>query len=857
MTTAPTPLIVDPSGHDPRPAVVLPDGTTITRHELAGLVAMRARSWGPGRRLVLVEGGNRLDALVAHLAALDHGHVSLLVPAGRPEQRDALVAQFDPDVVCSVEGDDVRRPRSAHVLHPDLALLLSTSGSTGSPKLVRLSRTNVYSNAAAIADFLGLGPHSRAITSLPLHYCYGLSVVHSHLVAGGSLAVTERSVTDAEFWDHLERSGATTMAAVPYTFDLLERVDLATRPTASLTQITVAGGRLAPDRVRAWSLRGRDEGWDLVVMYGQTEATARMAWLPPSLAAEHPYAIGHAIPGGHLRLEPVPESDEPGTGEIVYSGPNVMMGYASRPADLALAATTADLRTGDLGRMREGLFEVVGRRNRFAKVFGLRLDLARVESLLSENGSPAELVATATHVHAFVLHGRRAEVTRTRVADFCGLPTAAVRTHVVAELPRTPNGKVDRAALARLAELAESEPALDAGPGEDRVAWVVDTVAHVLGRAEVTGADSFVQLGGDSLSFVETSARLEEHLGPLPPQWPSLPLRDLAARRTGHDTVGASAGSQLDTTVAIRAAAILAVVASHVDLVSWEGGAHLLLALSGYNFARFQLGSPERHVRIRNGLSSLAQLVVPSVVVLALIALATGQYEPTTVLLLNGLLGQDSWDDQWQMWFIESLAWLTAAALALMAVPSLHRLERRHPYAFALALLSAAAALRWAWTGQEAGATERYTTGVVAFCFALGWVTARSDTALRRWLTLCATAALLVGFFDDPAREAVVVGGVAALLWWPALPTPRRVSSWVVRPAHLLAASSLAIYLTHWVVYRPLEDAGHRWLALVAALAVGICASGALRPLQRAVASCFGPSRTRPIARPTRQDAAV
>ena len=219
----------------------------LTHADLARRVADRAATWGPARRLVLVEGANDLDSLVAYLAALQHGHVALVVPDGRPAQRDAIVAAYDPDVVCTAGArDDVRRPTSAHDLHPDLALLLSTSGTTGSPKLVRLSRDNVASNAAAIADYLALTPADRAVTTLPLHYCYGLSVLHSHLVAGASVVLTDLSVVDACFWDLFARTGVTGLAGVPHTFDLLAASGFEDRDLPTLRQVTQAGGRLAP-----------------------------------------------------------------------------------------------------------------------------------------------------------------------------------------------------------------------------------------------------------------------------------------------------------------------------------------------------------------------------------------------------------------------------------------------------------------------------------------------------------------------------------------------------------------------------------------------------------------------------------
>ena len=308
--------------------------THLTHRELADRVAARARRWGPARRLVLVEGANTLDSLVAYLAAVQHGHVALVVPGGRDAQSGSTVRAYDPDIVCRADADDVRRAETAHDLHPDLALLLSTSGSTGSPKLVRLSRDNVASNAAAIADYLDLSAGDRAITALPLHYCYGLSVLHSHLVAAASIVLTELSVVDECFWDLFATAGATSFAGVPHTFELLAASRFEERELPALRHVTQAGGRLAPESVRRWAGVGRDRGWDLVVMYGQTEATARMAWLPPAPRRPAPRLHRDRHPRGRADPRPV-RRRAPGVGELVYTGPNVMLGYAEGPADLA------------------------------------------------------------------------------------------------------------------------------------------------------------------------------------------------------------------------------------------------------------------------------------------------------------------------------------------------------------------------------------------------------------------------------------------------------------------------------------------------------------------------------------------
>ncbi|WP_416956398.1 AMP-binding protein [Nocardioides sp. T5] len=821
--------VLDHARFGTAPAVVAGD-EVLTHADLARRVADRAATWGPARRLVLVEGANDLDSLVAYLAALQHGHVALVVPDGRPAERDATVAAYDPDIVCtSGARDDVRRTAGAHDLHPDLALLLSTSGTTGSPKLVRLSRDNVASNAAAIADYLDLTPTDRAATTLPLHYCYGLSVLHSHLVVGASVVLTDLSVVDECFWDLAARTGVTGLAGVPHTFDLLAASGFEDRDLPTLRRVTQAGGRLAPDDVRRWSRFGRSRGWDLVVMYGATEATARMAWLPPDLAEGHPGSIGVAIPGGHLRLDESVD-DRPGVGELVYSGPNVMLGYAEEPADLALPRVTTELRTGDLASERGGLFEVVGRRNRWGKVFGLRIDLDAVErTLRADVDRHARVVATGRSVHAFVTNGRRRAAAISLVADRCGVPPHAVQVSVVPQVPHTSSGKPDYAALADLATQVEQEDgAPDASAGAGRT--VRADVVRVLGRPDATDADSFVSLGGDSLSYVELATRLAHHFPGGPPAgWHVRSIGELE-QLAGDDR--RRPRTRLDTSVALRALAIVMIVASHVDLVGLEGGAHLLLALAGFNFARFQLSAPGgARDRLRHGLSGLAQLVVPAVLWVGGVALVLGSYDLTTVLFVREVVNGSEWDDQWQLWFLESLVWLTAAALAATTLPVLHRLERRTPFRFALAVLAVATAARIAEVGLRAGPTERYTTLVVAFFFALGWAGARAETTRQRALVSALALVLVAGFFGEVHREVIVLGGFLLVLWRPQLP----VTPLLARAAGVLAGASLFIYLTHWQVYPALEDAGHQWLALVASLTVGIAYARVVRPVHQAV----------------------
>lgn len=788
------------------PALLTADAV-VSFAELAERVRERAGLLGPDRQVVLVECRNDVETVVTYLAALEGHHPALLVGAGCPAS--TLVDDYNPDVVARGADLDVRSTGS-HDLHPDLALLLSTSGSTGSPKLVRLSRDNLASNASSIATYLGLGPDDVAVTSLPLQYCYGLSVLNSHLAVGAAVALTEASVVDDEFWDLCLAAGVTSLAGVPHTFDLLDASRFHTRDLGRLRRITQAGGRLAPDSIRRYAAMGHERGFDLVVMYGATEATARMAWLPAHLAHQRPECIGVPIPGGHLRVDAAPGEE---VGELVYSGPNVMLGYATEPLDLALGRTVHELRTGDLARQQDdGLFEVVGRCNRIAKLFGLRIELDRLESLGSDRGVDLRAVEHDGRLHLFVLRHADVHAARQVVAQ---LPAHAVEVHVLASWPMTPHGKPDRAALEWHAVTVAADRERVAGTGEVEPGDVRDIYAHLLGRPDATADDSFVALGGDSLSYVEASVRLGRLLPELPGDWAHLTPRELAER----DTERASGPKRFHVEVAVllRALAIVAIVGTHANLLTVVGGAHLLLAVAGFNLVRFQLADRQADDRRRGLLRAARNVALPSALWIGGVALLTGMYDASTALMLNGVLGSDTWDDRWQFWFLEVLVWAPVGVAVLLPLARVDRLERARPFAFAACVLAATLVVRYAMVGVEAGPNQRYELPVVLWCLALGWVAARAHTHRQRVLTSVVAVAACWGFFDDPAREALIAAGACLLVWVPRL----RVPGWSLPVLTVLAGSSLFVYLTHWQVYPLLED-DYPLLATVASFALGI-----------------------------------
>ncbi|MFD3327725.1 AMP-binding protein [Streptomyces sp. NPDC058701] len=821
------PFALGLAAHGERTAVITADGP-VSYAELAVRVDKAARRLGGERRLVLLVGSNTVDALVVHLAALAAGHPVLLVPGDHPEAVQSLIDAYDPDIVARPEGGemllDERREVSAHELHPDLALLLSTSGSTGSPKLVRLSHENLQTNAESIAQYLDIRDTDRAATTLPLHYCYGLSVVHSHLLRGAGLILTDLSVADTCFWKLFEAGRGTALAGVPYTFDLLDRVGFAAMELPHLRYVTQAGGRLAPDRVRRYAALGRAAGWKLFVMYGQTEATARMAYLPPHLAETHPEAAGIAIPGGSFRLEPLPDSPDENTGELVYSGPNVMLGYARTPDDLALGRTVHELHTGDIARgTPDGLYEIVGRRTRFAKILGLRIDPGQVETTLARHGVTALCTGDDETLGVVAVGGHDSDARRIAglVAHDCGLPARAVRVRILADLPRLPTGKPDYRAVRELTRRAPDTATGPAATPDGAPESLRMLYARLLDRSDVTDDSSFVSLGGDSLSYVEMSIQLEERLGHLPPGWHTTPIRDL----TEPERPDASRRRTLETSVALRALAIFCIVGSHIQVFGIKGGAHILLAVAGYNFARFHLTPVERRVRVRRGWTSIARVALPSMAWIGLILLLGDDYTFANLFLLDSVIGPDDLKTGMHFWFIEALVYILIAAVGLLGLPAVDRWERRFPYALPLTLAGLGLLTRYELVGLPH--REHIPDAITVFwLFALGWAAAKAATVRQRLLVTAAALATVPGFFPgDPGREAIIVAGFALLVWVPRLPSRERLN----HLAGLLATSSLYIYLTHWQIF-PLIDGFSRHLAFLASLLFGIAyAAGAAR----------------------------
>lgn len=333
-------------------------------------------------------------------------------------------------------------------LHPELGLLLTTSGSTGSPKLVRQSYVNIRSNAEAIAQYLELNETERPITTLPMNYTYGLSIINSHLLVGATLLVIDKGVMQRDFWQFFKERQATSFGGVPYTYEMLDKLRFFRMKLPSLKTMTQAGGKLTPELHKKYAEYALKNGKKFVVMYGQCEATARMGYLPADKALERCGSMGVAIPGGtfHLIDARGQEIHTPHiTGELVYEGPNVTLGYAECGSDLAKGDERHGvLETGDMAQFdKAGFYYIVGRKKRFLKIYGNRVNLDEIDRLVKTAFPETDFACTGEddHMYLFVTDDSVSAAVKNFVVAKTGLNPLAFKTIHIDEIPKNDAGK--------------------------------------------------------------------------------------------------------------------------------------------------------------------------------------------------------------------------------------------------------------------------------------------------------------------------------------------------------------------------------------------------------------------------------
>ncbi|AGA06132.1 AMP-dependent synthetase [Sinorhizobium meliloti] len=777
-----------------RPALLLRGGRIVSYRELAERIDRLASRWRGDRGLVTIEADLSEHAVVAYLAALEAGHaVALCGTASMLRDREVFRPEY-----CYRRFDGrwrmERLEGDAIAPHPELAVLLSTSGSTGHGKWVRLSHMNIQSNARSIAEYLGLTAADRGCLILPLHYSYGLSVLNAHLAVGASVYMPGCSILDEGFLDELAQSASSNFAGVPYSYDLLEKAGFRARDFPALRFMTVAGGRLAPELVRRYNEHLSARNARLFVMYGQTEATARMAYMPPDRLRGREDRIGIAIPGGSLTIEDndgriISSADQPG--ELVYRGPNVMMGYASSRADLARGAELSELRTGDLAvRDADGVFRIVGRTKRISKIAGLRIGHDALEAALEQHGVAAAVVGNDTEIHAYYVGSGDPDEVRRLLVEASGLTLMHVGASRLDKLPRLTSGKIDYPAL-------RMRPAA-ATCGSSEEGDVEALFAQLFYPKKVRPEDSFLSLGGDSLRFVQLSIGLEKRLGELPEGWEKMPVGALAAHN-GRERKSRRIGADF----LIRALAILLVVVHHETLWPIPGGSAAMVILAGFGLARFQSGALLSGA-IDKLLRPLAQILVPYYLIVASYALAWGDVPWASVFLVGnfgiadpGLHGMVPY----LYWFIEAYCQMLLVFGALFAVPFVRRAAAKRPLAVGMALFAAAFAARMAFPLLiDIGNRQIFTLPWIFYMAVLGWCAAIAETWKERSMVMLAGTGvfLFLGLYEGvwigtKVKYLLQIAVLAALLFLPRIRMPQ----WGRRLILPLSAAGFHIYILH------------------------------------------------------------
>jgi acyl-CoA synthetase (AMP-forming)/AMP-acid ligase II len=472
------PLEASPAVYDDR------DGGWLTREELRKASLDLANCIASERkRLVFLFCGVNSETLTGLLAAAAGGHATALIDPSAPEDvLTGLIEAYQPEIVLGARAGDIgekmravsnvaeasgsldgragiiewiaRDGGSFDPIDPALQLLLSTSGTTGSRKYVRLSRTAVAANARQIAQALAIDEGSVGVAHLPLHYSYGLSVVTSHLTAGGRLCLINDSITSPSFWSKIGAAGGSHFPGVPFHYAALARLGLKMAPD-SVKVFTQAGGALDLRLQTKMHGLATERGGRFFVMYGQTEASPRMAILQHADFARKAGSVGVALDGGRLSIIDDKSMTLPpeAVGTVVYEGPNVMLGYALSRSDLGKGdEMKGRLETGDLGRLdAKGFLYLTGRAKRFAKIAGYRLGLDEIEQELIAI-CPVACLDFGEKIA--VAHEQEQDATlKARIRELAvnyKVPSSSFALRKVEQIPRAASGKIDYARLKEL-----------------------------------------------------------------------------------------------------------------------------------------------------------------------------------------------------------------------------------------------------------------------------------------------------------------------------------------------------------------------------------------------------------------------
>lgn len=451
-------------------AVISDSGEFLTYSNLNAKVKFIAEKL-QSRSLAFCLCENSIGSLCGYLAFLEASVPAIILDAHKEvSMLIGLIEIYKPQYIwmpnttkieigtCVLEYDCYKLMETGYAdypIHEDVTLLLTTSGSTGSPKLVKLTEENLLSNAESIAEYLEITALERPVTSLPMYYSFGLSVINSHLIKGATILLTDKTVIQKEFWSFVKDQKVTSIAGVPYTYEILRRLRFFRMDLPHLKTLTQAGGKLNATLVKEYVEQCQTAGKRFIVMYGQTEASPRMSYSPAENTLDKNASIGIAIPGGEFSLidGDGKEIIDPNVdGELVYKGPNVFMGYAECPADLSKGDEHhGELRTGDVAyRDADGYYYITGRLKRFVKIWGNRCNLDATEQIVKSVITNCACAGVDDKITVFVTEEGLESSIKDMLVTKTGLNVRAFDVRVINEIPKNTSGKILYSELQKL-----------------------------------------------------------------------------------------------------------------------------------------------------------------------------------------------------------------------------------------------------------------------------------------------------------------------------------------------------------------------------------------------------------------------
>lgn len=417
------------------------------------------------RELVLFICNNSIDSILIYVSFIQNGIVPILINSNLEESFfKSIIEKYNPTYIFTTEPSKYynneykktytfnsyliykSRLKLSVKLDSELAILLSSSGSTGSPKLIRISYKNLSSNAISICHYLNLNSEEIAITNLPMSYSYGLSIINSHLHVGAKIVVTEKSLIQRDFWELVKMNNVTSLSGVPYTYEILKKLKFFKMNLPSIRYMTQAGGKLSNNIIEEFANHCTNKNIDFFIMYGQTEGTARLSFLNPKKILKKLGSIGKAIPGGEFKLV----SNKNNTietpyieGELVYLGENVMLGYANNLYDLSKENELGNtLYTGDLAyKDADGYYFITGRKKRFIKIYGNRFSLDEIENQIKDNQIECACTGSDDKLNVFITDINYEQKTR-NVLKKLKIQKTTFRIIIINSVPKNKSGKV-------------------------------------------------------------------------------------------------------------------------------------------------------------------------------------------------------------------------------------------------------------------------------------------------------------------------------------------------------------------------------------------------------------------------------